>query len=358
MAQTHNFLHEQAARNLLAQLPFSMVISDPHREDCPIVYVNRAFEKVTGYSAEMALGRNCRFLQGDDQDQKSREVVRKAIENEEQVSVDIRNYRANGEPFLNRLMISPVHDDEGRLFAFIGIQTELTEDSKAALSAADVTDLLRETQHRVKNHLAMVASMIRLESRHERPDPLRSYDVLARRVEALSLLYDEFSQTSVQVGGRYDVVSAGGYVSRVASTVGALDGRSSVRLNIDADTIPMRTRDAANLGLILSEVLSNTFQHAFRDRREGLVEVRLKSLGSDRIRLTVADDGVGLGESKWPNEGNLGARLVTSIARNLGADLSITSPGTGTMFQLDLKLDLPTMIEQDGARVALGSSAD
>lgn len=355
MAQTSNFLHEQAARNLLAQLPFSMVISDPHREDCPIVYVNRAFEKVTGYTAEMALGRNCRFLQGEDSNQPQREELRAALEAEEPVSVDLRNYRANGEPFLNRLMISPVHDEEGRLFAFVGIQTELTPDDQAAkLTANDVTDLLRETQHRVKNHLAMVASMIRLESREDRPDnPLRSYDVLARRVEALSLLYDEFSHASVQPGGRYDVVSAGGYVSRVASTVGALDGRASVRLNVDTDTIPMRTNDAANLGLILSEVLSNTFQHAFEGRPEGLVEVRLKQVGSDRIRLTVSDDGVGLGDSKWPYEGNLGARLVRSIATNLNADLSIHSTEAGTMFELDLDLALPTMIEQDGSRAAL-----
>ncbi|MEE4200815.1 PAS domain-containing protein [Erythrobacter sp.] len=353
-----DFVGEGPATALLAQLPFSMVISDPTREDCPIVYVNRAFETITGYSARMALGKNCRFLQGEDRDQPARAEIREAIQNEKSVAVDIRNYRANGEPFLNRLIIAPVHDEDGKLFAFIGLQSELAETEEGrVMTVRDATDLLRETQHRVKNHLAMVASMIRLEAKNERPDrKVNVYDVLARRVDALSLLYDEFTQSSIVPGTKYDVVSSGGYISRISSTIAALEGRASIRTNIDVDTIPMRAKLAANLGLIVSEVLSNTFQHAFVGRKEGVVEVRLKSLGSDRIRLTISDDGVGMGDSDWPNTGNLGARIVRSIAKSLRAEISVNSTGLGTVFTLEMLSDLPTQIEQDGGRAALRKS--
>jgi PAS domain S-box-containing protein len=349
------FVEGGMATTLLAQLPFSMVISDPNRKDCPIVYVNRAFEQVTGYSASMALGKNCRFLQGDERDQDARHKIRQAIENEESISVDIQNFRANDEPFLNRLMIAPVRDDNDKLFAFIGIQSELAEEKPGvALTVADATDLLRETQHRVKNHLAMVASMIRLEANNKNaPIGVNRYDVLARRVDALSLLYDEFTQSSVMAGTKYDVVSSGGYISRIASTIAALEGRSSIRTNIEVDTVPMRAKLAANLGLIVSEVLSNTYQHAFIGRKEGVVEIRLKSLGSDRIRLTISDDGVGMGDSDWPESGNLGARIVRSIAKSLKAEVRINSTSSGTSFKLEMISDLPTQIEEGGTRAAL-----
>ncbi|QFT77216.1 PAS domain-containing protein [Erythrobacter sp. THAF29] len=343
------------ARDLLTKLPLSLVISDPHQDDCPVVYVNRAFEIVTGYSAAAAVGQNCRFLQGDDKDQPAARQIAEAISRRESISVDIRIYRANGEPFMNRLMIAPIFDGDGELFAFMGVQAELGERNEAkGVPASDATDILRETQHRVKNHLAMVVSLIRLESRtFDANDPARGFDVLARRVEALSLLYDEFTHDNVPAGSRYDVVSAGAYCSRVASTIGALDGRAGIRLNIDTDTVPMRASDAANVGLIVSEVLSHVFQHAFEDRGEGLIEMRLKSGGAERIRLTIADDGKGLGDSNWPHNGNLGARLVKSIVGSLGAEMEVTSNGGGTSLRLDLPYSMPTLIDGEGTRASI-----
>lgn len=72
-------LSPEAARELIETMPLSMVITDPHRPGAPIVYVNRAFEEVTGYSARFAVGRNCRFLQGDDTDQPGLVTLRAAL---------------------------------------------------------------------------------------------------------------------------------------------------------------------------------------------------------------------------------------------------------------------------------------
>lgn len=339
----------ETARHLLAHMPLSMVISDPHREDCPIVYVNRAFTEVTGYSPNMAVGRNCRFLQGRKRNQGAREVLRRAIEDQEPCAVDIVNYRANGEQFYNRLMIGPVLDDNDNIFAYIGVQTELsTEEHATSITAEEANLILRETQHRVKNHLGMVASMIRMSSRDS--DPIESYNLLARRVESLSLLYDEFSAHDVAKEGQYDVVSAGGYISRVAATVGALDGRKAIRLNVDTEAVYMRTNDAAALGVLTSEILSNVLQHAFPGRAEGLVDVRLRKMTNGLIRLVINDDGVGLGDTQWPEGNSTGAMIVRGLVGQLDAEIDVRSGQAGTNVTVDIPYMLATVVDDDGER--------
>ena len=103
-----------------------VVIVDAQRPDLPIVYVNAAFERITGYSREAALGRNCRFLQGIDTDPATQVQLRKGIKEQRDVHVVIRNYRRNGAPFWNDLYISPVRDEAGVVTHFIGAQNDIT----------------------------------------------------------------------------------------------------------------------------------------------------------------------------------------------------------------------------------------
>ena len=104
-----------------------VVITDPNQPDNPIVYVNPAFERISGYSSEEILGRNCRFLQRHDKDQPALEEVRMAIRNGRECRVVVRNYRKNGALFWQELSISPVRDDRGRITHFVGIQDDVTE---------------------------------------------------------------------------------------------------------------------------------------------------------------------------------------------------------------------------------------
>lgn len=105
-----------------------ITISDPYTPDNPIVYVNQGFVNQTGYSREAALGRNRRFLQDDDRDQPALNTLREAVIDEEPVTVDLRNYRWNGELFWNRLSVTPVYDEAGTLANYIGIQQDVTEE--------------------------------------------------------------------------------------------------------------------------------------------------------------------------------------------------------------------------------------
>ena len=150
-----------------------------------------------------------------------------------------------------------------------------------------------------------------------------------------------FSTTSSRIRrlkGRVDdvIVSTGGYVSRVTAMLSALEGRTSLVVNVDAGAVPIPAEDAAKLGLIASEAVANTFRHASRDHEDGLVEIRLKRLGDDRLRLSVADDGIGLGTERWPQEGKAGARIARSFAAQLGGQLDVSSGRFGTTVKLDL----------------------
>ncbi len=104
-----------------------IVVTDPNRPGDPIVYVNPAFEEITGYPAEEVLGRNCRFLQGGDRDQPQLDVLRRALREGRECSVVLRNYRKDGTMFRNELSVSPVYDEGGGLLNFVGVQKDVTE---------------------------------------------------------------------------------------------------------------------------------------------------------------------------------------------------------------------------------------
>jgi PAS domain S-box-containing protein len=138
-----------------------IVITDPRVPDNPIVYVNSAFEEISGYPADEVLGYNCRFLQADDRDQPALEELREALTEERECRVVLKNYRKDGTPFWNELYVSPVHDEEGHLTNFIGVQNDITqrrriEDERDLLLAKE--QLARAEAVEVKRRLALLAA--------------------------------------------------------------------------------------------------------------------------------------------------------------------------------------------------------
>lgn len=110
--------------NLVASIQksqHSFVITDPSLPDNPIVFVSDDFLKVTGYSREQVLGRNCRFLQGSDTSKEKVDMIRKAVECGDDVSVTLLNYTASGKPFWNKLFIASLRDAENNVVNFIGV---------------------------------------------------------------------------------------------------------------------------------------------------------------------------------------------------------------------------------------------
>ena len=132
-----------------------MTITDYSREDNPIIFCNEAFTELTGYSRKEVLGRNCRFLQGDDRDQESRSVIREAVENGKPCNVLIRNYRKDGTLFWNELKISPIRNAYGTIEYMVGIQNNVTE-------LLEIQQHLRQAKNQWESILKQSPNMIQI----------------------------------------------------------------------------------------------------------------------------------------------------------------------------------------------------
>ncbi|QBF32947.1 PAS domain-containing protein [Thalassococcus sp. S3] len=310
----------------------SMVLTNPNLDDNPIVYVNEAFQRATGYSRTSTIGRNCRFLQGKDTDKADVDRLRKAVERNEDVTVDILNYRANGEPFLNRLIVAPVKDQNGKCQYFIGIQKEIRERDLDS-SADRVSQQLLEVQNRVRSDLSMIISMIRQQSR-ETSAP-EDFVALSRRIETLQLLYEEMKLSDAK--SNRDGIQLGSYLSRLAAAISHIDGRSGIRMSLQIEPLEVPIETATRVGLVMSEVLTNAFQHAFERLDSGLVEVRMSRLSEGGLRLIIADDGVGIPrEVKWPNPRTVGGRIVTGLIEGLEGTLQLGRGAAGSVITIDV----------------------
>jgi PAS domain S-box-containing protein len=139
--------------------PMAMVITNPRKADNPIEVANQAFLDLTGYRESEVIGRNCRFLSGGETEPSVREQMRVAIDNARPVLVDVLNYRKDGSPFRNGVMIAPLFDDAGKLDYFLGSQVDLERKDAAALSVrqARATVLVRELPARQRQVLEMMA---------------------------------------------------------------------------------------------------------------------------------------------------------------------------------------------------------
>ena len=132
----------QVLSAILDECVNGVTLSDPDLEDTPIIYANKAFERLTGYNQEEIIGYNCRFLQGDDRDQAEREQIAKALEKHEAVEVTLRNYRKDGTLFYNHLKIVPLFDKKQRVLYYLGVQYDITKQVDANNQIKTLTDLL------------------------------------------------------------------------------------------------------------------------------------------------------------------------------------------------------------------------
>ncbi|MGB7444487.1 MAG: EAL domain-containing protein [Coleofasciculaceae cyanobacterium] len=130
-----------------------IVISDALESDSPIIYANPSFERMTGYSFEEVEGKNCRFLQACDRDQQAITEIRTALAEARDCYAVLRNYRQDGTLFWNELYIAPVHNAQGHLTHFIGIQNDITERKLAE-------EALRHSEERFRNLVEITSDWV------------------------------------------------------------------------------------------------------------------------------------------------------------------------------------------------------
>jgi len=137
-----NALIPQVLSAILDECVNGVTLADPDLEDAPIIYANKAFERLTGYGQEDIIGLNCRFLQGNDRDQPGRYIIAEKMKKHESVEVTLRNYKKNGELFHNHLKITPLFDNKQRVIYYLGVQYDITKQVDANNEIKELNALL------------------------------------------------------------------------------------------------------------------------------------------------------------------------------------------------------------------------
>ena len=313
-----------------------IIITDPRQPDNPIVFANDAFEALCGYTAEEVLGRNCRFLQGVDTDPDAVQQIRDAVRACRSIEIELFNYRKDGSTFWNSLQIDPVRNAAGDVSYFLASQLNVTE-RVAARRALNEHELLlerevrrrtaefeqalerqkiltNEVDHRVKNNLMLIGSLIRLQIRNADSEELRqSLDKLQGRIDSMASVHRQLYE--MPEGEAFDIGTF--TVAHARQTLSSF-GRTDIDLQANVDSVVLEPAKAMPFALILNELFTNAVKHAFASRG-GCLSIRLAGCGS-AFRLTIADDGPGE-DRNLPRGRSMGKALVTRLARQINAQV-------------------------------------
>jgi PAS domain S-box-containing protein len=305
----------------------SIVISDPNQPDDPLVYVNPAFERTTGYTAEEVLGRNCRFLQDEDRDQPAVGELRAAVHEGRHCSVVLRNYRKDGTLFWNELSIYPVRDEKRRVTNFVGVQNDITERIRAE-------EMLSEIRRTERRRIARDLHDIVLQDLSGALQSLRLTDLQAKGSGMVLDLGEELEALGRASSGLRSAIydlrreSERPFLESVESLVELnqlATPEREIRLIVeDGFSVGLSRKASIELLRILQEALANVRRHSAATN----VEVGLRT-DDEAILLEVADDGRGF------DPGSAGAGIGLSAMRErvdeLGGEIEVSSrPGNGT----------------------------
>jgi len=183
--------------------------------------------------------------------------------------------------------------------------------------------MLHEIHHRVKNNLQVVQSLLKMSVRTLPAGEARTVTMnTAQRVHAMAMVHERLYQTKDLAG-----ISASTYIGDLFAGVSDSNAvpAGQILLHLEADEILLNLEQAMPFGLLVNELLSNCFKHAFCERRKGTIHVTLRRV-SEAARLVVEDDGAGLPECFDPAKcKSLGLKLAASLARQLGGELTFAS---------------------------------
>lgn len=233
--------------------------------------------------------------------------------------------RANGEPWR---MIGTVQDI-----------TERKEAEKLLRqSVMEKEALLQEVHHRVKNNLQVISSLLTLERRRSIGKETHSaLEGMQSRIQTMALLYEALHGSETLAAIELDE-----HLLRIASHLmnSFHAGNNSLKIEFELDSVQVAIDQAISCGLLINELITNSFKHAFPDGQEGKVRIQLKPDGKDHLwRLEVSDNGVGLpADFKERKQSSLGLRLVHQLCQNLDGALEI-GPGPGAEFAVTFRIE-------------------
>jgi PAS domain S-box-containing protein len=333
-----------------ARLP--MLVTAGRERDYAILYVNDGFTALTGYSREESLGRNPRFLQGPDTAPAAVQTLRAALDEGREAFVEILNYRRDGAPFWNGMFISPLRSANGEITGWFGSQLDVTGRkaaeqelaySKSLLEAAveqrtehlrstaeqkDV--LLHEVEHRVKNNLQLISSLIQFQARRTQDPAVRSaLKLLQGRVSAVSTAHRRLFQTDD--AGCFDV---GRFLGDLVDDLIGRTGRPDIIVRLSVEPMAAPAIKAAPLALVLHEILGLAVSEGLPPGRGGSLDIRLQALDAG-FAIRITDDGMGTAESRRAALGGP-TGIAEILRRQLGGRIewSDNQPGVVALITL------------------------
>lgn len=330
-----------------------MIVTDPNQSDNPIIFCNNAFLRLSGYSDDEVIGRNCRFLQGPETDQETISKIREAIAAGQDVAVDILNYRKDGSQFWNAVFISPVRDEAGAIIYFFASQLDFTNvksreaDLAAARHEAEAevakhtanlrsalearTLLVHEVDHRVKNNLLTMASIVKMQARVTEDDGRRQTLMsVLNRIEALSTVQRKlFTLDDVS---KFDISE---FARELVTDLVDATGRKDIRLTLDLSPLLVPAVKATPLSLIVNELVGDAVRRGLSDGGGDIHVVVRRLNGHFLIRIEDTSEPV---EPDIENA-ELGQMLLEASARQLGAEIERKQEGRKTIVEVVLLVD-------------------
>jgi PAS domain S-box-containing protein len=358
---------------VIAQSSNGVLIVDMLEPGQPVMFVNHAFTRITGYTASETIGKNCRFLQGTDHDQPELSKLRDAVEARHEWRGTLRNYRKNGTMFWNELSLFPVFDAHGRLTHYVGLQMDVTERRKAeeellrAKETAEAanrakSEFLANMSHEIRTPLNGIVGSIELMDRISLDDEHRRLvETIATSSETLlGLINDVLDYSKIESGKvalRVDPVQIRSLLEDCLQIAAIQAERKKILLagTVDRKVPAFILGDALKIRQILINLIGNAIK--FTEKGEVEVSVSLVHAEADRaeVEFRVRDTGIGIPEemqsllfrpfvqadssiSKKYSGTGLGLAISSRLATQMGGRLwfESQSPG-GTVFFLRLE---------------------
>ncbi len=365
---------EETLRIRLRAIEFAtngILITDAHSPDNAIVYVNPAFEQLTGYSSAETLGRNCRFLQGKGTDPEAVAVMRDAIRDRLECRVTLLNYRKDGSRFWNEVHVSPVQDDQGDVTHFIGIQSDITgriryehrlREAQIQADSANraKSEFLANVSHEIRTPMtAILGCADSLYRQLDDPDPKDVVRMIRDQGQLLLGILNDVLDLSKIEAGKLEIHVELCDPVRVIGDVHSLMHSQAVEKGIELrTTYQTQIPDVIETDpLRFRQILLNVVSNAIKFTEKGYVEVQVSSRRRAQqmvLHIAVKDTGIGIPPDRidtifeafvqQPNPltarfhgTGLGLTICQKLVQMLGGSITVSSAeGEGSTFVIEL----------------------
>ncbi|MDJ1174655.1 PAS domain S-box protein [Roseofilum capinflatum] len=329
--------NERRYRTLVSHIPGIIYRCLPNR-DWTIEFINDAIESIIGYSAEEMMSGivpGIAVLLHPEDLPWVQEEVDFALEQHCPFELEYRMIARDGSIRWVYEKGQGVWNDQQELVYLDGAIFDVSDRKQAEAqlkaSLAEKEVLLREIHHRVKNNLNIIYSLLDMQSRQVSDPALHSLLLDSqKRLKTMALIHEKlYCSKSLS---RIDFAE---YIHSLVLSISASYGMRShqIHLDIDADPVQLNIETAIPTGLIINELVTNAFKHAFPGDREGTVWIEFREIDHGQLDLKIVDNGVGLPSEARGHSSSLGMRLVYILADQLDADLQVQSEN-GTRFHL------------------------